>query len=72
MKLNKNQLDLLGTFFGLVAGICGVLNTQHVGNPQIVGTVGGIATVFLGVVVQRPASDDPTTAQAEAQAKKDS
>lgn len=65
MKLNKNQLDMLGTFFGVIAGISGVLVTQQVGNPKIAGTVGGIATVLLGVVVQRPATEPPTTQQVE-------
>ena len=55
MKLNKYQLDLLATIFGTIAGLCSVLVTQEVGNRKVVGTIGGVATVLLGVVSQRPA-----------------
>lgn len=53
-KFSKQQLDTLGTILGLVAGICGVLVSNHIGDENIIGTVGGIATVCLGYVVQRP------------------
>lgn len=53
--MKKKDLDKLGTFLGLIAGISGVLVSNHVISPKVGGTVGGIATVFLGVVVQRPA-----------------
>ncbi len=33
-KLNKNQLDLLGSVFGATAGICTVLATQQVGDAR--------------------------------------
>lgn len=65
MKLNKYHLDLLGTIFGTISGLCGVLITQEVGDRKIVGTIGGAATVLLGVVVQRPANASPTTEDAE-------
>ncbi len=65
MKLNKYQLDLLGTIFGIISGLCGVLVTQEVGDRKVVGTVGGFATVLLGVVVQRPADASPTTEELE-------
>ena len=65
MKLNKYQLDLLATIFGAVAGICGVLITQEVGDRKIVGTVGGCATVLLGIITQRPADASPTTEDLE-------
>ncbi|MEI2582177.1 hypothetical protein [Scytonema sp. PRP1] len=65
MKLNKNQLDLLGTILGVVAGISTVLTTQDVINAKVGGTVSGIATVLLGVVVQRPTDAEPTTQQVE-------
>ncbi len=65
MKLNKYQLDLLATIFGAIAGICGVLVTQEVGDRKVTGTVGGVATVLLGVVSQRPANASPTTEDLE-------
>ncbi len=65
MKLNKYQLDLLGTVFYAIAGICGVLVTQEVGDRKVTGTVGGVATVLLGVVTQRPANASPTTEELE-------
>ena len=65
MRLNKNQLDILGTLFGLIAGISGVLVIQEIGDPKIVCAVGGVATVCLGVITQRPVNESPTTEQAE-------
>jgi hypothetical protein len=65
MKLNKYQLNLLGTIFGTIAGLSGVLITQEVGDRKTVGTVGGVATVLLGVVTQRPANASPTTEDLE-------
>lgn len=64
-KLNKYQLDLLGTIFGAISGFCGVLITQEVGDRKVVGTIGGAATVLLGVVTQRPADASPTTEDLE-------
>ena len=65
MKLNKYQLDLLGTIFGAIAGICGVLVTTEVGDRKVTGTVGGVATVMLGIITQRPADASPTTEDLE-------
>jgi hypothetical protein len=65
MKLNKNQLDLFGTVLGLVAGVSTVLTTQGVIDQKVGGSVSGIATVLLGVVVQRPTDAEPTTQQVE-------
>lgn len=65
MKLNKNQLDLLATIFGAIAGISTVLATQQVGNPKVIGTIGGVSTVLLGVITQRPANASPTTEDIE-------
>lgn len=70
IKLNKNQLDLLATIFGSIAGICTVLTIQQVGNAKVVGTVGGISTVLLGIVTQRPASASPTTEEVEEEESK--
>lgn len=65
IKFNKNQLDLLATIFGAIAGICTVFATQKVGDIKVVGTIGGVSTVLLGVVSQRPADAHPTTEDVE-------
>lgn len=65
MKFDKQQLDRLATFLGAVAGICGVLVANDVLPPKIGGSVGGIATVLLGIITQRPASAHPTTEEVE-------
>lgn len=65
MSLNKRQLDTLATVFGAIAGICLVLSNQQVGNSKIVGTIGGISTVLLGIITQRPADASPTTEEVE-------
>lgn len=65
MKLNKKQLDILASVFGAVAGIATVLGTQQVIDSKIAGTVGGISTVLLGVIAQRPADAHPTTEDIE-------
>lgn len=65
VKLNKNQLNLLGTIFGAIAGICTVLSNQNLGDRKVVGTVGGLSVVFLGIVTQRPADAHPTTEDVE-------
>ena len=65
MKLNKSELDFLGTILGIVAGISTVLTTQGVINQKLGGSIGAIATVLLGVVVQRSADAEPTTEQVE-------
>ncbi len=65
IKLNKKQLDFLGTGLGLIAGIATVLTTQGVISGKVGGTVSGVATVLLGYVVQRPATAEPTTEEVE-------
>lgn len=65
MKLNKWQLDCLSTIFGLTAGISAVLVTYDVVPKRIGGIVGGISTVLLGYITQRPADARPTTEQVE-------
>ncbi len=68
-RLNKNQLDLLATIFGAIAGIATVFITQDLGDRKVVGTVGGCATVLLGIVTQRPANAAPTTEELEEPSK---
>lgn len=65
LRLNKPQLDLLATIFGAIAGIATVFITQDVGDRKIVGTIGGCATVLLGIVSQRPTDAHPTTEDVE-------
>ncbi len=65
IKVNKNQLDILATIFGAIAGICTVFITQDVGDRKVAGTVGGVATVLLGIITQRPANAHPTTEDVE-------
>ncbi|MGH8002949.1 MAG: hypothetical protein ACREPR_26820, partial [Brasilonema sp.] len=50
---------------GVVAGVSTVLTTQGVIDGKVGGSVSGIATVLLGVVVQRPTDAEPTTQQVE-------
>ena len=64
MRLNKYQLDALGTTLGLVAGIAGVIATNGY-NPQFWGLVAGLATFLLGYVTNRPATAHPTTKEVE-------
>lgn len=65
MRLNKWQLDFLSTVLGLSAGISTVLVVNEIIPAKIGGTVGGLSTVFLGYLVQRPADARPTTEQVE-------
>lgn len=65
MKFNKYQLDLLGTILGAIAGIAAVLVTYDVVPKKVGGSVGGVATVLLGIVTQRPADASPTTEEVE-------
>lgn len=65
MRLNKNQLDYLGTGLGIIAAIATVLTAQEIIPKKIGGTVGGVATALLGFVVQRPADASPTTEDVE-------
>ncbi len=47
--ISKHRDDL-ATFFGAVAGICGVLVANNVIDSTIGGTIGGVATVLLGAI----------------------
>lgn len=51
--------DDLATFFGAIAGICGVLVANNAISPTIGGTVGGIATVLLGVIANYGVNQGP-------------
>lgn len=61
VNLNNRQLDVLGTALGAIAGISTVLTTQGIIDAKLGETVSGIATVLLGVVVQRPVDRPPTS-----------
>lgn len=65
MKFSKRQLDSAATLLGLIVGISGVLVQFDVVPEKLGGTVGGIATVLLGYIVQRPADAHPTTEETE-------
>ncbi len=65
MKFNQRQLDSLGTVLGTIAGISIVLTTQGIIDAKLGQTVSGIATVLLGVVVQRPENKPPTPEEVE-------
>ncbi len=65
LKLNKYQLDSFGTLLGAVAGISAVLVTNDVIPAKWGGTIGGVATVLLGYVVQKPTKQSPTTEDVE-------
>ncbi|MGI8500427.1 MAG: hypothetical protein ACR2LR_04725 [Hassallia sp.] len=56
--MNKKNVDRLATFLGLIAGISGVLGANEMLNPKVAGTVGGVATVCLGYLVQRPTNSN--------------
>lgn len=49
-KFIKRHRDELATSFGALAGICGVLVANGVLDPDIGGSVGGVATVLLGAI----------------------
>lgn len=51
--------DDLATLFGAIAGICGVLVANGLINPTIGGSIGGIATVFLGVITNYGVNQGP-------------
>jgi hypothetical protein len=65
MKLSKRQLDSLATILGIIAGVSGVLVEFEVIPQKIGGAIGGIATIALGYIVQRPADAHPTTEEVE-------
>ncbi len=71
MKLSKPQLDILATVLGAIAGICIILDTEEVGNRKLVRVTGGIATVMLGMVANKPATASPTTEEVEESTKKE-
>jgi hypothetical protein len=58
LSLTKKDLDKITTLLGLVAGISGVLGANDVINSKTAGTIGGIATVCLGYLVQYPTNKE--------------
>lgn len=71
MRLNKYQLDFLGTVFGAIAGVATVLISSGYLNPKLGGAIAGVSTVLLGVVSNKPANASPDTSEAEEESKKD-
>jgi hypothetical protein len=67
LRLNKRQLDALATVFGTVTGISAVLVSSGYLDQKLGGAIGGIFTVLLGVISNRPASASPDTAETEDQ-----
>lgn len=65
MRFSKKQLDFLATLLGAIAGISGVLVANDAISPKIGGSIGGVATVLLGIITQRPADKHPTTQEVE-------
>ncbi len=63
--IGKHRDDLATLFgaiagiFGAIAGICGVLVANGLINPTIGGSIGGIATVFLGVITNYGVNQGP-------------
>ncbi|MBW4644755.1 MAG: hypothetical protein KME23_17630 [Goleter apudmare HA4340-LM2] len=56
--MNKQTLDRLSTFLGLVAGGASLLSGSGLIDTHLAGAVGGVATAILGYLVQRPAIPD--------------
>lgn len=57
MKLSKNTLNILGTTFGAIAGISGILGSNGYVEAKLAGTVASVATLALGIVTQSPSKD---------------
>jgi len=65
MRLNKSQLDTWTTVLGLIIGISDALVTFEFVPARGGGLMRALGLVFLAALTQRPASDHPTTAEAE-------
>lgn len=64
-KFNKYQLDAIATILGAFIGISTALYTHDVGSRKVTGTIASISAYLLSVIVQKPATAEPTTEQAE-------
>lgn len=53
-QLNKRQLDSIATTLGIIGGVAGILTTNHILDPNLGGSIAGIAFLFLGVVTNKP------------------
>lgn len=49
-RIITSHREDLATLFGLIAGICGVLKANGVGDLTLIGTIEGSAIVALGMV----------------------
>ncbi|MEH2139090.1 hypothetical protein [Nostoc sp.] len=61
--MSKSTLNTLSTIFGLIAGGSNLLGSAGVINHGVAGTIGGIATVILGYLVQQPAAGEQSQPQ---------
>ena len=56
-QLNRYQLDKLATLLGIIGGIATILTTNSMIEPNLGGTISGIAFLFLGVITNQSASN---------------
>ena len=67
LKLSKPELDYFSTVFGLICTISTVLVTNEVIDKKIGSTVAGISGALVSVLINQPASIEPTTEHTEKQ-----
>lgn len=65
LKLSKPELDWLSTILGLTATIFTVLTTNEVIDKRLGTTVAGISAALVSVLINQPASMEPTTEHTE-------
>ena len=65
LKLSKPELDYFSTIFGLFATIFTVLTTNEVIDKKVGSTIVGISGAIVSVLINQPASINPTTEQTE-------
>lgn len=65
LKFSKPELDYFSTVLGLTATIFTILTTNEVINKQLGTTVAGISAALVSVLINQPASIEPTTEETE-------